>query len=455
MGYPTKPADAYDYESFQAGSPTTPLPALQVTNDFAGLKAAVDANIDFLIGSFNADGTLKAFAYPGAGALDSYVATATAAATAASASAVAAAASAASVASATALLSGTSTSSLAIGTGAKTFVTQAGKNFVAGQFITAAHVGTPANFMFGQVTSYSGTSLVIDVQVVGGSGTIASWTVSAAGVRGATGATGAAGTPGSTGSEVTGTVRFFTGRVADIPAGNLPLNGVAVARATYPELFALWVRSWTFSVTIAAPGVVSKTGHGLDDGDPFVPTTDGALPTGLVSGTTYYVKAVDADTFQLAATPGGTAITTTGSQSGTHTGTSALCGLGDGSTTFNTQDWRGTTPIGQDMMGTTAAGRLVFATAGVYGRANGQIGGLNVDDVVNVSHSHSYGSARNTGSGTPVYALTSDPADPAYTAITPTTVDNAGSGTTGVSGTASQKYKRVGRVATGIWIVKT
>ena len=76
------------------------------------------------------------------------------------------------------------------------------------------------------------------------------------------------------------------------------------------------------TMTIAAPGVISWAAHGLTAGQPIVLSTTGALPTGLVAGTTYYVAATPAPaagTFSLAATPGGTAITTTGSQSGIHT----------------------------------------------------------------------------------------------------------------------------------------
>lgn len=81
--------------------------------------------------------------------------------------------------------------------------------------------------------------------------------------------------------------------------------------------------SWvTFTVTIAAPGVVTKTSHGLVNGDAVILETDGALPTGLTADTTiYYVTKVDADTFKLSTTPssvGSTYITTSGSQSGTH-----------------------------------------------------------------------------------------------------------------------------------------
>ena len=73
------------------------------------------------------------------------------------------------------------------------------------------------------------------------------------------------------------------------------------------------------TISIAAPGVVSWTGHGLANGTPIMFTTTGALPTGLTAGTTYYVVDAATDSFSVAATPGGTAITTSGSQSGVHT----------------------------------------------------------------------------------------------------------------------------------------
>ena len=59
-------------------------------------------------------------------------------------------------------------------------------------------------------------------------------------------------------------------------------------------------------------------------GDRWFFTTDGALPTGITSGTTCYVlsSGLTATDFQIAATAGGTAIDTSGSQSGTHTVTS-------------------------------------------------------------------------------------------------------------------------------------
>lgn len=76
-----------------------------------------------------------------------------------------------------------------------------------------------------------------------------------------------------------------------------------------------------FTVTIASPGVVSLTDHGLSVGDAFLAETTGALPTGMVIDTLYYVitAGFGANAFQFSATAGGAAINTSGSQSGTHT----------------------------------------------------------------------------------------------------------------------------------------
>jgi len=77
----------------------------------------------------------------------------------------------------------------------------------------------------------------------------------------------------------------------------------------------------TFTVTIASPGVFTLNSHGYVAGDALVFSTTGALPTGLTPGTAYYVisAGLTTNSFQVATAPGGSAINTTGSQSGTHT----------------------------------------------------------------------------------------------------------------------------------------
>jgi hypothetical protein len=83
--------------------------------------------------------------------------------------------------------------------------------------------------------------------------------------------------------------------------------------------------SSTVTMTIADPGVVTWTSHGLVTGDVVKFTTDGALPTGVTASTNYWITRVDANSFKLSVSLAGVNlgvfIETTGSQSGTHTGT--------------------------------------------------------------------------------------------------------------------------------------
>lgn len=107
----------------------------------------------------------------------------------------------------------------------------------------------------------------------------------------------------------------------DWPSDDLiEANGVSI---TYVAGFGTTSSgaSSTVTMTIAAPGVLTWTGHPLIDNDALQLATTGALPTGLTAGTTYYVRSSTTNTFQLAASRGGSAITTTGTQSGTHTAT--------------------------------------------------------------------------------------------------------------------------------------
>lgn len=133
---------------------------------------------------------------------------------------------------------------------------------------------------------------------------------------------------------------------ADVTAGTLS----PVFDAMYHELIALWViyhyttdnrlrtdvaseikdkgaefqRFYNgryfrpFTVTIAAPGVFTMEGHRLELNEQVILSTTGALPTGLAANTYYYAIPLNDYQFELSATKFGTAITTTGSQSGTH-----------------------------------------------------------------------------------------------------------------------------------------
>jgi hypothetical protein len=133
-----------------------------------------------------------------------------------------------------AALKATSATSVAIEIGSKTFTTQADKQFAAGQFILVVDAASSANYMHGQVTSYSGTSLVVDVQDVGGSGTKTSWNIYVSGNRGAVGPEGDVAGDGSVGPNnliTNGDFDLWSAGTSAAPDGwTLEGGGAAVAR---------------------------------------------------------------------------------------------------------------------------------------------------------------------------------------------------------------------------------
>lgn len=199
------------------------------------------------------------------------------------------------------------------------------------------------------------------------------------------------------------------------PSGWLFCDGSSVNRTTYANLWsALSLSKGTITITVASPGVVTLTGHGLAEGDAVYFTTTGALPTGLTANTTYYVKYINANTFQLASTrtatassgaaasfTTGTAINTSGTQSGTHTLFQAPYGIPAGNTTnFYLPDMRGRTAIGIDNMSGTDAGVLTIPNA--IGATSGEEKHLIITAEMpshthtQDAHSHSAGSYNTT-----------------------------------------------------------
>jgi len=68
----------------------------------------------------------------------------------------------------------------------KTFTVSSGKGFSSGMFLTIADATAPTvNFIYGQVVSYSGTTLIVTVKSVSGSGTKTSWVINQAPIGGA------------------------------------------------------------------------------------------------------------------------------------------------------------------------------------------------------------------------------------------------------------------------------
>lgn len=86
--------------------------------------------------------------------------------------------------------SGTSQTSVLIGVSPQTFETQANKLFKKGAFVIISSDAIPGNYMHGQVSAYSGTTLDVDVTNIGGSGTHDDWLIKVSGTRGTAGTDG-------------------------------------------------------------------------------------------------------------------------------------------------------------------------------------------------------------------------------------------------------------------------
>lgn len=104
------------------------------------------------------------------------------------------------------------------------------------------------------------------------------------------------------------TVRTVTGLKATL--------GQMDARPT-GGTFALYLAD-TGKAFTASGATLTSAGHGLSDGQRVRLESTGSLPAGLRLNQTYYLVSSATDTFSLAATSGGAAITTTSGGSGTH-----------------------------------------------------------------------------------------------------------------------------------------
>ena len=138
-------------------------------------------------------------------------------------------------------------------------------------------------------------------------------------VTGPTGTTGSTGLNGPTGPSGLNGIDGPTGPTG--PGGSL--SGSLFENDTVlTENYTLGGTSYLSGmlITIASPAVFTLNGHGFSQDSKIHFTTSGALPTGLLVDTPYYVLAagLTVNTFEVAATPNGTAINTSGSQSGVH-----------------------------------------------------------------------------------------------------------------------------------------
>lgn len=86
---------------------------------------------------------------------------------------------------------GSSTSSLLVATGTKIFTgVNPQLSYTVGQRLRAASVSGPTNYMEGHVVSFTGGTLTLNVDLIGGSGTHADWSINIAGQPGLNGTAG-------------------------------------------------------------------------------------------------------------------------------------------------------------------------------------------------------------------------------------------------------------------------
>lgn len=163
--------------------------------------------------------------------------------------------------------------------------------------------------------------------------------------------------------------------------GTLLCDGSALDRLVYWKLFSMICPSLGLAtISIASPGVVTRNNHGLITGESLFFTTNGSLPTGLSPNVNYFAIVIDNNTFRLATSYAnalaGTAINTSGVQSGTHTLLFAPYGISS-PTTFNIPDFRGTFIRGRGV--SSGYSQNVTIPMGSKLDDNGQSHGHNVD----------------------------------------------------------------------------
>lgn len=190
----------------------------------------------------------------------------------------------------------TSTTSTLIGTGSKTFTVSTSSTssaFTVGTRVRVAYTTTPSNWMEGVITAYSGTSLTVNVDTVGGSGTYAAWTFSVAGVNNSSLVVGTTAITGGTTTRVLYDNAGVVGEYSSVPIANGG-TGQATAGAAFNALSPIT----STGDLILGNGTNSATRLGIGTSG-YVLTSNGTtaswavtaitLGTTTVSGTSGYV----------------------------------------------------------------------------------------------------------------------------------------------------------------------
>lgn len=212
----------------------------------------------------------------------------------------------------------TSASSVVLGTGSKSFTTQAGLAYSPGARARATDAANAAQYLEGIVTSYSGTTLVIESTAFTGSGTISSWNINIAGNVGATGPQGPAGLgtgdvvgPASATDSNFAAFNTTTGKLlkdstkkaSDFVASNGAITGATKTKITY-DTKGLVTGGADATQDDIGDGTTNKQYSATDKTklagiEAAADVTDAGNVGSSINGATAKVTPVDADTMPL------------------------------------------------------------------------------------------------------------------------------------------------------------
>lgn len=156
--------------------------------------------------------------------------------------------------------------------------------FAVGTRVRLANPTLPANFMEGVITSFTGTTLDVDVDLTGGSGTFADWNVSVAGEQGVAGSGGltaisVASANGFAGTSSGGTTPQLT--LTTTATGLLQGNGTAISAVTIGTGLSFsagtLANTGVTSVALSLPSIFNVSGSPV--------TTTGTLTATLANET--------------------------------------------------------------------------------------------------------------------------------------------------------------------------